>query len=140
MGGHKAEARWQARQRSVCAEEKGIKLSQKSEFKDSDQTKLNATAFEQILNIYIDNAIKYGKKSVKIEIKKDRVDVSSDGKLIAEDKLKHIFERFYQADKSTEGVGLGLAIAKSLADKNHWKVYATADKSRRLNIFTLEFK
>ena len=26
MGGHKAEARWQARQRSVCTEEKGIKI------------------------------------------------------------------------------------------------------------------
>ncbi len=122
------------------AAEKDIKLTQRSALEDTDQIKLNATAFEQILNIYIDNAIKYGHKLARVEIKKDRIDVVSDGKLISEDKLDHLFDRFYQADKTTEGVGLGLAIAKSLAEKNHWKVYASVDKNRRLNVFTLEFK
>ena len=42
--------------------------------------------------------------------------------MISEKDLTHIFDRFYQADKSAEGVGLGLSIAKTLADRNNWKI------------------
>lgn len=107
---------------------------------DSYKIKLNQKAFEQILNIYLDNGIKYAKSTVGVSIKKDKISVISDGKPIAKTKLPHLFERFYQADKTTEGVGLGLAIAKSLADKNGWKVYAEVEPELKTNIFILEFK
>lgn len=72
----------------------------------------------------IDNAIKYGKdgKSVKIELKeKDEyitVSIINYGKLIPENELEYIFERFYRVESSrsseTGGTGLGLAIAKNI--------------------------
>lgn len=72
----------------------------------------------------IDNAIKYGKdgKSVKIELKEDEENVKvliiNYGKLIPEDELEYIFERFYRLETSrsseTGGTGLGLAIAKNI--------------------------
>ena len=107
---------------------------------DDYKVKLNRKAFEQILNIYIDNGIKYAKNTVGINVKKNRISVISDGKPIAESKLPHLFDRFYQADKTSEGVGLGLAIAKSVAEKNGWKVYAEVEKELKTNIFVLEFK
>ena len=107
---------------------------------DDYKVKLNRKAFEQILNIYLDNGIKYAKNTIGINIKKNRITVISDGKPIPEAKLPHLFDRFYQADKTSEGVGLGLAIAKSVAEKNDWKVYAEVEKELKTNLFILEFK
>lgn len=122
------------------AEKQGKTITKSSCIKENPKIKANKSALKQILDIYIDNGIKYGKNTVSINIKKDRIAVISDGKPIPEEKLPHLFDRFYQADKTEGGVGLGLAIAKSVADKNGWKVYATVDKDYKTNIFTLEFK
>lgn len=80
---------------------------------------------EQILAILIDNAIKYtaenGKISIKLQEEKEKivVSVADNGKGISSEDLPHIFERFYRADKSRTnyGNGLGLSIAKMLAEK-----------------------
>jgi signal transduction histidine kinase len=72
----------------------------------------------------IENAIKYGKdgKSVRIELKENkesiRVLIINYGKLIPENELDNIFDRFYRLESSrsseTGGTGLGLAIAKNI--------------------------
>ena len=122
------------------ATEQGKTITYSFSIPDDYRPRLNRKALEQILNMYVDNGIKYAKEVVSINVKKDRISVISDGKLIAKTKLPHLFDRFYQADKTSEGVGLGLAIAKSVAIKNNWKVYAEVDEEQKTNIFTLEFK
>ena len=91
---------------------------------------LQANAVRQILAIFVDNAIKYAPpKNGEVNViawvnrKKHALEfaVRDSGPGIAPGDQKHIFERFYRADAArtrtdVSGHGLGLAIAKSLAD------------------------
>ena len=92
---------------------------------------LQTNAVRQILAIFMDNAIKYAPpKNGEVNViawvnrKKHALEfaVRDNGPGIAPGDQKHIFERFYRADAArtrtdVSGHGLGLAIAKSLADR-----------------------
>ncbi len=83
---------------------------------------------KQLLVILLENAIKYSSpsSSVRIEANKqeDRLiyKVIDHGIGISKEALEHIFDRFYRAESSRtkeqnkEGYGLGLSIAKMIAD------------------------
>ena len=83
---------------------------------------------KQLLYILIDNAVKYTPENKKISIsiipegKKIKIIICDEGIGIAEKDLKHIFERFYRAEKSrnrnNEGLGLGLSLAEIIV-KEH---------------------
>ena len=94
--------------------------------KDS-KIKINRADYLQVVNILIDNAIKYCNKKITIKTDNKSFVIKNDGATIDADKISHIFDRFYQTDKSAEGVGLGLSIAKTVADKNHWQLLAASD-------------
>lgn len=99
--------------------------------------KLAASDFTQILDILLDNAVKYSNQKIIVKLNNKTLEVSNDGHKIPDDKISKIFERFYQVDKTAEGSGLGLAIAKATADQNHWELSATSDK--KLTTFKLVF-
>lgn len=77
---------------------------------------------ERIIINIVSNALKYTREGGRIEVYSSKVytDISikvvDNGIGIQEDKLPHIFDRFYRVDKArsrdTGGTGLGLAIAK----------------------------
>ena len=90
--------------------------------------KINVEDFTQILGILMDNAIKYCDKCIELSLSRHELTIKNDGRYIGTKALPHIFEKFYQADKSTEGVGLGLAIAKNLADRNGWDIVVKSEK------------
>ncbi len=108
----------------------------KKELNVSDKIKVNANDFSQLLGILMDNAIKYSDKKITLTLEDHVLKVTNDGATISKDALPHVFDRFYQADKNSEGVGLGLSIAKSLADRNHWNLSV---KSNSNTTFTLNF-
>ena len=93
------------------------------------RVKTNSTDLLQIFSILLDNAIKYSAKKISVVITPHELLVENDGTTISKDNLPHIFDRFYQQDKTSDGVGLGLSIAKSLSDRNNWKLTATSDKT-----------
>lgn len=85
------------------------------------------THLVDLLSILLDNAVKYSPQGslVKIGVKKSDkhalISVSDRGPGIAAADLPHIFERFFRTDASRTklsagGYGLGLAIAKKIAD------------------------
>ena len=110
------EARLDGKKLNIVAPEKEMAL-------------INEADFTQVLDILLDNAVKYSKKSIDISLSAHLLTVENDGKTIPAEKLNKLFERFYQVDKTTEGSGLGLAIAKAVADQNKWKIWAESDKT-----------
>ena len=110
------EARLDGRKLNIVAPEKEMAL-------------INEADFTQVLDILLDNAVKYSKKSINISLSAHLLTVENDGKTIPAEKLNKLFERFYQVDKTAEGSGLGLAIAKAVADQNKWKIWAESDKT-----------
>ncbi|SRR6056297_1825734 len=107
--------------------------------------------FKQLIRIFVDNSTNFTDKDGKINIllKKKNIEnknmvnilVEDNGRGIAEEDLPHIFERFYQADKSRSrkksGSGLGLAIAKQIVDSYDGKIKAESEVSEGTKIEVL---
>ncbi|MBQ2672687.1 HAMP domain-containing histidine kinase [Candidatus Saccharibacteria bacterium] len=94
------------------------------------ETTIAKDDYAQIFDILMDNAIKYCDKKIDINLRSHTLVISNDGTIIKNDDAKRIFERFYQVDKTADGVGLGLSIAKSIADRNNWKLTASSTNTR----------
>jgi his kinase A (phosphoacceptor) domain./histidine kinase-, DNA gyrase B-, and HSP90-like ATPase len=110
-----------------AAQVKWVKLVYDNQSPTGD-VPLQTNAVRQILAIFVDNAIKYappknGEVALQARLKKNTLEfiIKDNGLDIAPGDQKHIFERFYRADTArtrtdVSGHGLGLAIAKSLAN------------------------
>ena len=80
---------------------------------------------EAITNI-IKNCIEHNKENGKIYIKYEentlftKITIRDEGEGMTKEDLKHIFERFYKGQNSSENsVGIGLALAKNIIEKNN---------------------
>lgn len=103
----------------------------------------------QIISNLVANAIKFSDRSgsVRLQALEDsgsvRIEVIDTGCGIAPEFMPHVFERFRQQDSSMSrakgGVGLGLAIAKSLAELQGGKLTARSDGLGKGSVFALEF-
>lgn len=110
-----------------AAQVKWVKLVYDNQSPTGD-VPLQTNAVRQILAIFVDNAIKYappknGEVALQARLNKNTLEfiIKDNGLGIAPGDQKHIFERFYRADAArtrtgVSGHGLGLAIAKSLAN------------------------
>lgn len=79
---------------------------------------------EAVTNI-IKNCIEHNKDNGKIYIRYEentlftKITIKDEGEGISKEDLKHIFERFYKGQNSSENsVGIGLALAKNIIEKN----------------------
>ncbi len=79
----------------------------------------------QMISNLLDNAVKYAPRDVSVSLNLQRrdgcylVSVSDTGNGIPADAQPHVFERFFRADTTDSpagGAGLGLAIARSIAE------------------------
>jgi two-component system, OmpR family, sensor kinase len=92
----------------------------------------------QALSILLDNAVKYspegGRVTIRIVEEDDSVgvEVADTGIGIFEDQIPHVFERFYRAEeaRSTEGLGLGLSIARQIAEDHKGSIEVQSKPGR----------
>jgi signal transduction histidine kinase len=80
----------------------------------------------EILVIILDNAVKYSteKSVIKVVANEREISILDNGGGISDEDLPHVFDRFYRAEKSrtSEGFGLGLSLARNLAEKISAKI------------------
>ncbi len=121
---------------SVCFE-KGLTLS--VSVKPDIFLTANAGLITRLIGILLDNAVKYsvpgGKVSFALQKTPDKIimAVNNKGEVIPPERIRHLFERFYRGDESRSreegGFGLGLAIAKEIAESHSGKIAVKSEKS-----------
>ena len=114
----------------VLAEQKGVELTvgiiERLDIV-GDQTRL-----QQLFTNLIDNAIKFTPSGghIDIALQKDKgfakASIKDTGIGVPASEFEHIFDRFYQVDKSrdkgSKGVGLGLSICQWIVKAHHGKI------------------
>ena len=91
---------------------------------------------ERLLLILLDNAIKFTPAGGRVSVHLSRepgiaqLDVRDTGPGIPPKSIAHLFERFYRVDvarsRQTEGVGLGLALAKWIVERHSGSIAASS--------------
>ncbi len=128
-------------------EEKNAQLSYTNMLEQDCTVHIDPKRFYQAVRNVIGNAVKYGPDQGLI-IKNDLylqedficLAIQDNGPGIPEDKLQHIFERFYRIDsertKDLMSTGLGLAIARELIEAHGGKIEASSIEGKG-SCFTL---
>ena len=126
------------RQVKLLAEEKGVKLAAQV---DGPLTmRGDALRLRELLLILLDNALNYTERGGSISLKlaalpgRAQVTVADSGRGIEPEPLRHIFDRFYRADRARSreegGAGLGLAIAKWIVEGHGGSIRAESEPGR----------
>ena len=117
-------------------EDKGITCSVNTNI-DSYVIDGDGTLLARLFDNLINNAVKYGADGKRIDVKIIaennivKIAVINYGKVIPQDELPLIFDKFYRVDQArnsgTGGTGLGLAIAKNITELHHGVIEVTSD-------------
>ena len=106
------------------AQKRNITYEYQSDLKD-DLLPVDKMYVEMMLTNLLSNAFKFTRNGGKITLSVWRKEnsfgfsVKDNGIGIPQDKLARIFERFYQANESVKGSGIGLSLVKCLVEKHH---------------------
>jgi signal transduction histidine kinase len=122
----------------VVAQAKGVEL----ELEEFGEAPVDGdpTLLRQLVMILLDNAVKFtargGSVRVRVGESSDRptLVVEDTGVGISAEQLPHVFERFYRGDParsrgngSVDGAGLGLSIAKWIADAHNAEISVSSE-------------
>jgi PAS domain S-box-containing protein len=125
-----------------CGHELALSLAPEPVYVDGDAVRLSQV-FQNLLN----NAAKYTERGGHISLTAERqedavvVRVKDTGVGIPPDTLPHLFEMFYQADRSLEraqsGLGVGLALVRRLVEAHGGRVEARSEGVGKGSEFTV---
>ena len=123
------------------AKERGVKVETEINLGKNLRASVAKNTLDQILTIFADNAMKYsGEKIIYLRAgrrgKNVAFSVKDNGAGVKKEDQKRIFERFYQVDAARTRTeyktshGLGLAIAKNLAERQGYKIVLRSSEGR----------
>ena len=87
----------------------------------------------QVLTNLLSNAIKFSPRGGTVAVRAERrgmevcFSVSDKGIGIPEEQFEHLFDRYWQAETSRTGVGLGLAIAKGIVESHGGQIWVESE-------------
>lgn len=119
-------------QLTPLAEMKGLKLVYNPPKQPLPKVMADIEKLRQVMNNFIDNAIKYTEKgTVTAELFQDgdniRFQVTDSGMGIRPDLAPHLFNKYSRGQDSVthaQGLGLGLYVCKMVVDQHHGKIWA----------------
>ncbi len=102
------------------------------------EIELDADRISQVINNLVKNAIRHtesGEVRISLEERPEDivVKISDTGAGIPEEKLEHVFDRFYRADSARsgkDGSGLGLSIAKELVEAHDGEIWIDSEPGK----------
>jgi two-component system phosphate regulon sensor histidine kinase PhoR len=102
-----------------------VSLSATSQIVTADKTMI-----ELVLINLIDNALKYSRKDVKVELTSERISIIDDG--IKQSELKKITSKFYRVRGNTwdNSMGLGLAIVDYILKIHHVELIIESEEDK----------
>lgn len=127
--------------------DKGLTIT--SDISDGVHVTGNEQRLGQLIEIFLDNALKYCQAGGCIHVtltssmRSAQLQVTSQGTPIAKQDLDKIFSNFYRSDStmsSAEGNGLGLAIARKIVEDIDGRIWAESDDNTGTNSFYVMFK
>ena len=112
---------------------------------DEELIAIDKEAITKVLSNLLNNALKYARHTITIDLSQDEVDftvrVVSDGEKIPESSSQQIFEPFYQLEKKKDaarmGVGIGLPLARSLATLHKGRLYLDIEQPENTFVLTI---
>ena len=127
-------------------EKKGIAFTKYLEL-DLPMLKVDPQRIGQVLSNLLENALRYTPAGGKIELRVTRLadsllfEVEDSGQGIEPHQLPNIFDRLYRGDVARHsgdtGSGLGLTIARSIAESHQGTLFATSPGLNQGSIFRL---
>ena len=102
-------------------------------------------AIRQLLSILLDNALKYAPAGGRLELRLEKqgrsavlIVSNTTSQPVEQDRLSHLFDRFYRSDQSrnsqTGGYGLGLSIARGIVLAHRGKIRAESSNGQSLSV------
>jgi signal transduction histidine kinase/DNA-binding response OmpR family regulator/ligand-binding sensor domain-containing protein len=110
------------------AKEKGIQF--KYDIAEIEEAWFDRDVIEKIVSNLLNNAVKYTPENGHISFLTTlnegylTITVINNGNHLKDEELPKLFQRYYQNDKHSEGVGIGLSLVKELTVLSHGNVVA----------------
>lgn len=109
---------------NILANKKDISIKLIEKYKKEQIISADYVKIRQLITIFLDNAVKYSNNNseIKITLYEKKIVILDNGIGIEKSKFEQLFDRYYQINNSKNGYGLGLCIAKYIADAHNYKI------------------